>query len=149
MIAMKVKVKRVDPSLPMPVYQTSGAAGFDIYSREDGVIKPGEVKLFKANLIIETPKGYALFIIARSSLALKKGLKLINGVAVVDHDYCGDEDEFGLILHNFTKKAVKVDRGERIAQGVFVKVGIADFVEVKKMKSKSRGGVGSTGGYKK
>ena len=88
-IAMKVKVKRVDPSLPMPVYQTSGAAGFDIYSREDGVIKPGEVKLFKANLIIETPKGYALFIIARSSLALKKGLKLINGVAVVDHDYCG------------------------------------------------------------
>lgn len=146
---MKVKVKRVETDLDMPGYQTSGSVGFDIYSREGGIIKPGEVKRFMVNLIIGTPKGYALFIIARSSLALKKGLKLINGVGVIDQDYCGDEDEFGLILHNFTKKPVKVVRGERMAQGVFVKIGIADFVEVKKMKKKSRGGIGSTGGYKK
>lgn len=142
---MKVKIKRVDKSLPLPKYQTKGSVGFDFVCRETVAIPPKKLTDIPINNIIKAPKGYMLMLVSRSSTPKKKGLMVANSVGIIDQDYCGDDDELRLLVYNFTSKKVTVEKGERIAQGIFVKVGIADFEEVNKMKNKSRGGFGSTG----
>lgn len=142
---MKVKIKRIDTTLELPEFKTKGSIGFDLVARENVTLPAGEVRLIPLNIVVKTPVGYGLFLLPRSSTPLKKGLLIPNGVGVIDQDYSGDEDELKLQALNFTKKTVKVERGERIAQAVFVKIERPEFVEVKSMTSKSRGGFGSTG----
>ena len=141
---MKVKIKRIDQSLPLPQYQTNGSVAFDVGSRVDAVLQPGEVKILPSNLIIEVPAGHALILSARSSLA-NKGLKLANGIAVIDQDFHGPEDEIGILLHNFTASPVEVKKGERLAQGLIIPVERVEWDEVDEIKKTSRGGFGSTG----
>ncbi|MCL4387135.1 MAG: dUTP diphosphatase [Patescibacteria group bacterium] len=141
---MQVKIKRIDKNLPLPIYETNGSVGFDFLAREDTVIKPKEIKLIPGNLIIETPEGYMLMVASRSSTPRKKGLSLPHGVGIIDIDYCGEEDEVLIQVFNFTDEEVKISRGEKIAQGVFVRVDKAQWLEVDKMKDESRGGFGGT-----
>lgn len=143
---MSLTIKRIDKSLPLPEYHTAGAAAFDLYARENTTIPPFKPVLIPANLVIKTPPGYFLMIASRSSTPLKKGLMVANGIGVVDEDYCGDDDEIKVQVLNFTDTDVTVEKGERIAQALLVKISKADeFVEVEKMDEKSRGGFGSTG----
>lgn len=142
---MKVKIKRIDKSLEVPEYKTKGAVGFDLQARSKTVIKPFEVKLIPLNLVVKVPKGYGLFLFSRSSTPSKKGLIVANSVGVIDQDYSGEEDELKLSVLNITKKKVLVEKGERICQGIFLKLSVAKFVESKKMSKKSRGGFGTTG----
>ena len=142
---MQIKIKRLDNSLPMPAYQTSGAVAFDLYSRENLSVPAKGIVLVPSNLIIETPRGYALIITARSSLAKKKGLMLANGVGTIDCDYCGPEDEIKLSVYNFTDQEVAIAKGERMAQGLFIKTDQAEWEEVNEIEKTSRGGFGSTG----
>lgn len=146
-MTMKVKIKRIDESLPLPVYETDGAVGFDIMAREDQEIPPKEIAYIAANLIVEVPHGYMLVVASRSSTPGKKGLTPPHGFGIIDHDYCGPEDEIKVLVYNFKDEAVKIGRGEKIAQGVFVKIDRFEWEEVKDMQRKSRGGFGSTGGY--
>lgn len=144
---MEIKIKRIDTSFPLPEYKTKGAVAFDLYSRVDDSIASKEIKLIPANLIIETPKGYMLMIAARSSLAKKKGLMMANNVGIIDQDYCGENDELALILYNFTDAPVTIEKGERLAQGIFVKIEKGNWNEVENMGSESRGGFGTTGQF--
>lgn len=141
---MKVKIKRIDGSLPLPAYATDGSVAFDLFAREATKINPGEIALVPANVIIETPKGYALVLALRSSTPRKKGLLKPHGVGIIDQDYCGEGDELKIQVYNFTDKLVIVERGERIAQGMFVKIEKNEWEETDKM-GKTRGGFGSTG----
>lgn len=140
-----LNIKRIDQSLPLPSYQTKGSVGFDLYARETVKISPFKPTLIPLNTIVKIPKGYMLLLACRSSLPLKKGLMVANGVGIIDQDYCGEEDELKLQVINFTNKPVVVGKGERIAQGILVKIARPKIKEVKKMKKKSRGGFGSTG----
>lgn len=142
---MNVKIKRIDKSLPMPLYHTKGSVGFDLTAREEVILKPWEMKLIPLNLIVKIPRGHGLFLFSRSSIPSKKGLMIANGVGVIDQDYNGEEDELKTLVLNATKKKVVVEKGERICQGIFLKLAIGKFSEVKKMTQKSRGGFGSTG----
>jgi dUTP pyrophosphatase len=81
-------------------------------------------------------------------LGLKKGLKLVNGIGVVDRDYAGPTDEIHILVHNFTALPVDIKKGDRLAQGMFVKVDQIEWEEVDNIREQSRGGYGSTGGYK-
>ncbi len=141
---MHASIRRFDPDLPLPEYKTPGAAGFDLSSREDVTIAPGEVALVPLNVAITPPSGYFVLLAARSSLH-KRGLMPANGVGVIDADYCGNADEYKVVLWNFSQVPASIARGERIAQGVFVPLAQATFTEVKDMGAKSRGGFGSTG----
>ena len=141
---MKVKIKRIDKSLPLPTYQTAGSVGFDIYAREDMEIKPREIALIPGNIIVETPPGYMLLVALRSSTPRKKGLIKPHGIGVIDNDYCGEGDEIKVQVYNNTDGVVKVDKGERVAQGIFVKIDKFDWEEVDVM-GKTRGGFGTTG----
>ncbi len=142
---MQVKIKRIDKSLPLPEYQTPGSVAFDFYSRIDAVIPPRGAMLLPTNFIFETPAGFMLSIVPRSSLFKKKGLKMPNSVGVIDQDYCGEKDECGLYMENATDHDVEIKKGERLCQGIFIKIDKAEWNEVDQITDKNRGGWGSTG----
>lgn len=143
---MKLSIKRIDTTLPLPAYQTKGSAAFDLYARENITVKSWTPTIIPSNIIIKVPKGYFLMIASRSSLQLKKNLLIANGIGTIDQDYHGDTDEIGIIVLNYTNKPIIVERGERIAQALLVKIAVAEkFIEKKTMAKKSRGGFGSTG----
>ena len=143
---MKVNIRRLDPSMPLPSYHTDAAAGFDLAARQDMRVEPGAVVLVPTGLVIEVPAGYFLAIIARSSTPLKRGLMVPNGVGVVDPDYCGADDEIKIEIYNFTATPVDITRGDRLAQGLFIPVARAQWVETAgELRDASRGGFGATG----
>ena len=142
---MQVKIKRLDQSLPLPQYHTAGSAGFDFYASKTTTILPKEIVRVPTGLIIGAPVGYFLAIINRSSTPQKKGLNIPNGVGVIDSDYCGENDEIQILMYNFTKQATTIEKGERIAQGLFLKVEQGQWEETDQIGQNSRGGFGSTG----
>lgn len=142
---MHVRIQRIDPSLPLPRYESSGAVGFDLVTRETTVIEPNAIALIPGNVIVQVPEGYALLIVPRSSLPRKKGLICPHSLGVIDQDYHGHTDEILVQVKNVTDAPVTVERGERIAQGLFVKIERADWQEVESHGKESRGGFGTTG----
>lgn len=142
---MKTTISRIDATLPLPEYHTPGAVAFDFYAREDVFIAGKSVVKIPSNLIIATPPGFALIVASRSSLFGKKGLILTNGIGIIDNDFCGPNDEIQISVYNVNDTGTKVDRGERIAQGVFVAINRAEWLESQnKTVENSRGGFGST-----
>jgi len=142
---MQVNIKRIDISLPLPEYQTTGSVAFDLYSRIDMTIAPKSLGLIPTNIIVQTPPGYMLMIASRSSTPKKKGLLIPHGIGIIDQDYCGEKDEMLFQVFNFTDQEVLITKGERIAQGVFVKIDRGEWTEVAEMTDPNRGGFGSTG----
>ncbi len=142
---MRIKIKRIDKSLPLPEYQTKGSVAFDLYSRIDMEIKPKEVALIPTNLIIQTPPEYMLVAVPRSSTPKKLGLSIPHGIGIIDQDFCGSKDEIHLQAYNFTDNPVKITKGQRIGQAVFVRIGTAEWEETDEIESQTRGGFGSTG----
>jgi dUTP pyrophosphatase len=141
-----VSIHRLDSSVPLPAYQTSGAAGFDLASSVDMIVQPGEVTLVPTGLVIEVPKGHVLGVFARSSTPLRRGLMVANGVGVVDEDYCGPTDEIKIQVLNFTAGPVAVSKGDRLAQGLFLPVSRVTWQETEGApREGSRGGFGATG----
>jgi dUTP pyrophosphatase len=141
---MRIKIKRFDKNLPLPEHKTKLAAAFDLCARTSVVIKPKAVGYVPLNVAIETPEGHFLLLAARSSTH-KKGLMIANGIGIVDPDFSGDSDESQAIMYNFMNKPVKIEKGDRIMQGIFIKKEIFLWNEVEKMGNKTRGGIGSTG----
>jgi len=141
---MKVRIKLVDKSLPLPKYETTGSVGFDFVARETVTVEPGKIELVPGNTVVGVPEGYMLMVASRSSTPRKKGLMQPHGFGVIDCDYCGDTDEIKIQVYNFTSSPVTVERGEKVAQGVFVRVDKAEWEEVESVSEKNRGGFGST-----
>ncbi|MBU0981166.1 dUTP diphosphatase [Patescibacteria group bacterium] len=142
---MKVRIKRIDKSLPLPVYETGGSVGFDILARVDMIIEDGMIELVPANVVVEVPENFMLVVASRSSTPRKKGLSTPHGFGIIDHDYCGPEDEIKIQVYNFSGSSVEIKRGEKIAQGVFVRIDKFEWEEVDEIRNESRGGFGSTG----
>ena len=132
-------------SAVLPVYQTSGAAGFDLAASVTTTVAPGQVTLVPTGLVIEVPEGHFLGIFARSSTPLKRGLMVANGVGIVDSDYSGPTDEIKIEVYNFTNVEVTVMLGDRLAQGVLMPCVRAEWDERETAGGPSRGGFGTTG----
>lgn len=141
---MNVQIKRIDTSLPLPVYETDGSVGFDLLARETVKIFPHEIVLIPANVIVKVPKGYALILASRSSTPRKKGVKFPHSIGVIDQDYCGPEDEIKIQVMNFKNYPVVVEKGEKIAQGLFMRCDQLIWEEVSHIDAETRGGFGST-----
>jgi dUTP pyrophosphatase len=141
---MKVKITRIDKSLPLPIYHTAGSVGCDLYARITTKISPKTVAKIPANVIIQTPPGFMFMIASRGSTPLKKGLMPPHGVGIGDQDFYGPDDEYQILVYNFTDKEVIVEKGERLAQGIFVPIEKAQWEEVDLTEQKNRGMFGST-----
>jgi dUTP pyrophosphatase len=142
---MLLRIKRLHPSVGLPVPATDGAAGFDLAAAVDVDVPPREIRLVGTGLVIAVPKGYFLGIFARSSTPLKRGLLVANGVGVVDADYCGPDDEVRVQVLNVTDRPVRVKRGDRLAQGIVLPAPRVEWEEVAETGAPARGGFGSTG----
>ena len=141
---LKVAIKRIDTSLPLPVYATAGAVGFDLLCRETIEILPRQIALIPGNVIVRIPAGYFLLLTLRSSTPRRKSLLIPHGVGVIDQDYCGEGDELKVQVLNFSEEAVQVKKGERIAQGLFLPAMRVEWEEIEEV-GQGRGGFGSTG----
>lgn len=142
---MKVKIVKKNP-FKIPEYETSGSAGVDICAHitKPIVLKPMKRELVPTGLFIEIPLGYEAQIRARSGLAIKHGISLVNGIGTIDSDYRG---EIKIILINLGEEDFIINNGDRIAQMVFVKHEQAEFEIVETLDETERGsgGFGHTG----
>jgi dUTP pyrophosphatase len=141
---MVLKIKKLNKDAVIPAYQTKEAAGFDLHSIEDVVIKPGERKLIGTGLAFEIEFGYEVQIRPRSGLAYKHGITVLNTPGTIDSDYRG---EIKVLLINHGDKEFEIKKNERIAQAVIAPVIQAEIVEVEELSDTERGsgGFGSTG----
>ncbi|MBQ2678027.1 MAG: dUTP diphosphatase [Firmicutes bacterium] len=141
---MKIRIK--SDSGRLPSYESKEAAGMDIraYLKEDMILQPGERSLVPTGLYIEVPSGYEAQIRARSGLAVKKGIGLVNGIGTIDADYRG---EIKVALINWGQEPFVIHDGDRIAQMVIAAYTKAELVEVEELSETERGagGFGHTG----
>ncbi len=139
-----IKIKKLHENAIIPSYQTNEAAGFDLHSIDELIIKAGERALVKTGFAIALPSGYELQVRPRSGLALKNGITVLNSPGTVDSDYRG---EIMVILINHSNEDFAIKQGDRIAQGVVQAVLQARFEEVNELDDTQRGsgGFGSTG----
>ncbi len=142
---LPVLIKRVDPTVPLPVYAKGGDAGADLASTIDFTLEPGQRALIPTGISIALPDGYVALIHPRSGLALKHGVTLVNTPGTIDAGYRG---EIACILINHdAKESISFSKGDRIAQLVIQKVERANFIEVEELPGSGRGsgGFGSSG----
>jgi len=140
-----------DPSVPLPSYQTTGAAGADIRAnlpesqRSAGLtLQPMERAIVPTGLRVEIPPGYEMQIRPRSGLAVRDGITVPNTPGTIDSDYRGP---LGVALVNLGAQPYTIAHGERIAQIVVAPVVQAGFEIVTQLgaTARSEGGFGSTG----
>ena len=146
-MSLVLKVTRVGhrgPPLELPRYETAGSAGLDLRADEPFTLAPGERRLVPTGLAIEIPPGHEGQVRARSGLAVRHGVALVNAPGTVDSDYRG---EVKVILVNLGQDAVSFARGDRIAQLVVAPVARVEVVPVDELAGSARGGggFGSTG----
>lgn len=141
-------IQRVRPGcdLPLPEYESAGAAGVDLRAclEEPLTIAPGETVLVPTGFAIAVPAGWEAQVRPRSGLALRHGLSLTNSPGTIDSDYRG---EVSIILINLGREPFRVEHGMRIAQLVLAPVAQARWVETDRLPETERGagGFGSTG----
>lgn len=148
-----IRIKRQEGSdhgLPLPAYESEGAAGADLRAnftegeRHGIEIAPGQRALIPTGLIFEIPPGWEVQVRPRSGLALKHGISLVNAPGTIDSDYRGP---VGVILINLGQAPFKVAHGDRIAQIVVAPAPQAHFLGAEQIGTTARGagGFGSTG----
>jgi len=127
--------------LPLPRYETAGAAGMDLRARLAVVLQPGEAVLIWTGVAMEIPPGYEGQVRGRGSLA-RKGV--LAHVGTVDSDYRG---EIGVVLFNLGREEYTIYRGDRVGQLVVAPVAKVELEEVLLLEETARGsgGFGSTG----
>ena len=139
-----------DAEIPLPSYETDGAAGADVRANLDAavraagvVLEPGARALVPTGLSAAIPLGYEIQVRPRSGLALKTGLTVANAPGTIDSDYRGP---VGVILINLGSETVTITHGDRIAQLVVAPVARAAFELTDALDETARGsgGFGST-----
>ena len=141
------KVRRLRENAKLPFRATEGSAGMDLYACIDSPVTlgAGEKAIIPTGIAIELPSAeLAAFVFARSGLAIKHGIGLLNGVGVIDSDYRG---EICVGVINQLSEPYTIAPDERIAQLVIMPVSLINPVEAQSLDNTARGegGFGSTG----
>ena len=141
-----VEIKRLpnNDDLPLPAYETAGAAGMDLRAAEAVTLKPGARHLVPTGLSIALPHGFEAQVRPRSGLAVKHGVTVLNSPGTIDCDYRG---EVKVPLINHGQDDFVIARGDRIAQMVIAPVTRVSWTEVDTLDETVRGtgGFGSSG----
>lgn len=142
---LSLRVRRLDPELPLPVHTRPGDAGMDLRARESVTLAPGERALIPTGVAIALPTGWAGFVNPRSGLAAKHGITVVNAPGTVDSGYRGEI--MVTLLNTDLTHTFDIERGDRIAQLVVQQVAVINVVEVDSLKATERGerGFGSSG----
>jgi len=147
-VAVRVRRLPHGEGLPLPAYQSEGAAGLDLVAAiAPGtilVLEPGARHLVPTGLSLELPSGYEGQIRPRSGLALTSGVTVLNAPGTI---YCDYRGEVGVLLVNLGTAPFEIARGARIAQLIVAPVAFAQLIEAQDLATTGRGieGFGSTG----
>jgi dUTP pyrophosphatase len=130
--------------LPLPAYETAGAAGMDLRAAEAATLVPGARCLMPTGLAIALPQGFEAQVRPRSGLAVKHGVTVLNAPGTIDCDYRG---EVKVPLINLGQEDFVIQRGDRIAQMVIAPVTRIHWAETESLDETARGagGFGSSG----
>lgn len=143
---LTVRVTQLNASVPLPQYQSAGAAGADVHAciAEPVSLPPGERILVPTGLSMEIPEGYEIQVRSRSGLAIKNGIFVVNSPGTIDSDYRG---EIKIILGNIGTETIIIKPFDRIAQLILCPVFRASWEPANELSSSERahGGFGSTG----
>lgn len=142
---MKLPFKRLDPEATLPERAHPGDAGLDLRSAVDLEVEPGARAMVPTGLAVAIPQGYAGLVLPRSGLASKQGLTLANAPGLIDAGYRGEV--ICAVVNLDREQAVRIGRGDRIAQLVIVAVPevVSGFVDELPPSTRGAGGFGSTG----
>ncbi len=145
-IPVRISQREDCRDLPLPAYMSEHAAGMDLLAavEKEEIIAPGEWTRIPTGVSIALPDGFEGQVRARSGLALKYGIALVNAPGTIDADYRG---EIGVLLINHGAEPFLVRRGDRIAQLVIAPVHRAEWLSVEALPEteRSSGGFGHTG----
>jgi dUTP pyrophosphatase len=144
---VEIRIRRVDPGLPLPSYAHPGDAGADLHSAVDVTLAPGERALVPTGIAMALPDGYVALVHPRSGLAASHGISIVNTPGTIDAGYRGEVKV--CLVNTDRSEAFTVRRGDRIAQLVIQRFETASFVESEVLPESARGagGYGSTGGF--
>ena len=140
-----LRVRRLSHAadLPLPAYETAGAAGLDLRAASSVTLPPGGRAAVPTGLAFALPPGHEGQVRPRSGLARRHGVTVLNTPGTVDEDYRG---EVMVLLVNLGQEAYRIERGDRIAQLVVAPVTRARVVETELDRTeRGSGGFGSTG----
>jgi dUTP pyrophosphatase len=141
---VELRVRRLDPEVPLPSYAHAGDAGLDLAAAADVELPAGGRGAIPTGLAVAIPPGWVGLVHPRSGLARRHGVTVANAPGTIDAGYRG---ELQVLLVNLGGDAVTLRRGERVAQLLLQRVGTARIVEVEELDGTTRGegGFGSTG----
>lgn len=141
-MSLQILIQRLDPDMPEPQYARAGDAGFDLHTREQVTIAPGERVQISTGIAVAIPEGYVGLVWDKSGLSHRHGLKSLGGV--VDAGYRG-EVLVGLI--NLGSEPHVLERHHKVAQMLVQKIEVVEFQEVDALSETERGtqGFGSSG----
>ena len=132
-------------SYNIPVRHTNCSAGYDFESILSFELQPGEIKKIPTGIKVQMNQDEMLMIVVRSSTGFKYNVRMCNQVGIIESDYYNNSSNEGhmwIALQNEGTKVFKVEAGDRIAQGIFVKFLTVD--EEEKIDNERNGGLGST-----
>ena len=135
-----------DVDFTLPVRKTNYSAGYDFYLPEDVVLKAGKVNIVPTGIKAYMQDTEYLGMHLRSSIAMKMCLTMINNQGIIDSDYYNNEDNEGhikLLIYNLNDHDISLNKGERVAQGIFYPFLLADG-DLESLKETRSGGFGST-----
>jgi len=143
-ILLNVKFKKTCNGAKIPTRKHDEDAGFDIYSMENVVLTPGEIRAIGTGISIAFPRGFKCELCPRSGMALK-GFTIVNSPGTVDSGYRNEIKVISQNVHN--TNPIEINIGDRIAQLIFVPIGNPIFEEVDELPKSVRGlkGFGSSG----
>ena len=143
---VKVLIKKLNPSVQLPSYKTSGASGMDLmaYIEKPINLRPGKACLVPTGLSVAFPEEYEIQIRPRSGLAAKNNISILNTPGTIDSDYRG---EIKIILFNHSNENFIIKNNDRVAQMVLTPIIKMELEETNELPESTRGkgGFGSTG----
>lgn len=141
---VEVRVQRLHEGATLPRRMSELAAGFDLAACEAARLTPGGFGLVRTGIAVAIPRGYEGQVRARSGLAAKHGIGVLNAPGTIDADYRG---EIRVILFNFGDAPFDVEPGDRVAQLVVTAVAEVRYVDAAALPPSRRGveGFGHTG----
>ena len=146
----KVLIKKLDPQVELPVYETAGASGMDLkaFIKDTILVKPKTSCLIPTGLSVAFSDNFEIQIRPRSGLAVKNNVSVLNTPGTIDSDYRG---EIKVILFNHGKNDFLINNKDRIAQMILTPVIKMDLEETDDLPETIRGegGFGSTGKWAK
>ena len=142
----KVLIKKLDPSVELPVYKTNGASGMDLmaFIQDPINLKPHSSCLVPTGISVAFPSEFEIQIRPRSGLAAKNSISVLNTPGTIDSDYRG---EIKIILFNHSKDNFIINKNDRVAQMVLTPIVKMELEETNELPEslRGKGGFGSTG----